>query len=539
MLSDAQAGFRKGHSTVDHIFTLHASIEKQFARHMKLYVAFIDFKKAYDTVNRHVLWTVLMNSGVNGRMLKTLQAMYETVQACVLNNNEPSRLFTCLQGLKQGCVASPILFSLLINKLANEIITNGRHGIHFDHNEMELFVLLFVDDLTLLASTVIGLQNQLNVLHRSAERLCLTVNLDKSKIIVFRKGGFLASREKWVWGNVRLEVVNTYKYLGLTFSTGHSFTSAMEDTAIRAKKNTVEILKTLRRTGCVASNIFFKLFDSQIVPMLLYSAEIWGYKRMDLIERVHLFACKRFLHVRNRTTNDIVYGELGRYPLYINTLIRFVKFWFRLLKQPDNFYSKKAYKMLLNLHNNGSKNWVSQVELALCENGFEQVWLFGCGDEKRFCTEMKERLISSFCFNWQNHLDSSARLNVYSSIKRHFGKEKYITCLWRLLYRNALGQFRMGVSQINVHKFRFSTTEDHFVCPFCTECRETEIHFLFVCPTYAQIRSKFLSPVHDENNLDNKLVEILSSTSENEIVATAKYIFFSLKLRESLIDNNV
>ena len=100
-----------------------------------------------------------------------------------------------MQGLKQGCIASPILFSLLVNELANEIFAKARHGIPLGPTDIELFLLLFADDLTLLASTVIGLQNQLNVLSVAAERLCLTVNLDKSKVIVFRKGGFWAAKE--------------------------------------------------------------------------------------------------------------------------------------------------------------------------------------------------------------------------------------------------------------------------------------------------------------------------------------------------------
>ena len=86
-----------------------------------------------------------------------------------------------------------------------------------------------MDDLTLLASTVTGLQNQLNALSVAAKRLGLTVNLDKSKVMVFRKGGYLAAKERWFWGDQKLEVVNTYKYLGLIFSTGHSFTAGMED----------------------------------------------------------------------------------------------------------------------------------------------------------------------------------------------------------------------------------------------------------------------------------------------------------------------
>ena len=126
--------------------------------------------------------------------------------------------------------------------------------------KLSCFFLLFADDLTLLASTVVRLQNQLNALYVAAKRLGLTVNLDKSKVMVFRKGGYLAAKERWFRGDQKLEVVNTYKYLGLIFSTGHSFTAAMEDTAIRAKKGTIEILRTLKKIGCNSPVIFFLTF---------------------------------------------------------------------------------------------------------------------------------------------------------------------------------------------------------------------------------------------------------------------------------------
>ena len=96
----------------------------------------------------------------------------------------------------------------------NEIFAKTRHDIPLGPADIELFLLLFADDLTLLTSTVTGLQNQLNVLSVAAKRLCLTVNLGKSKVIVFRKGGFLAAKEKWFLAGAVLEVVNKYKYLG-------------------------------------------------------------------------------------------------------------------------------------------------------------------------------------------------------------------------------------------------------------------------------------------------------------------------------------
>ena len=146
----------------------------------------------------------------------------------------------------------------------------------------------------------------------------------------------------------------------------------------------------------------------------------------EQIERVHVFVCKRFLHVRNKTPNDVIYGELGCYPLFIPATVRVVKYWLKLLRQTDNLYSKKSCKMLLEMQNRGKTAWVSHIRSVLSYNGFEQVWLFGCGHDKIFFNELKERLYSSFCHGWWNHLESSDRLAVYEGYKNCFEREKYV-----------------------------------------------------------------------------------------------------------------
>ena len=69
-------------------------------------------------------------------------------------------------------------------------------------------------------------------------------------------------------------------------------------------------------------NAFLKIFDTQVQPVILYSAEIWGLHRLSNVERVHTFACKRYLNVLFKVPNKFVYGETGRYPLYVNSAIR-------------------------------------------------------------------------------------------------------------------------------------------------------------------------------------------------------------------------
>ena len=249
---------------------------------------------------------------------------------------------------------------------------------------------------------------------------------------------------------------------------------------------------------------------------------MWGYKCFDSIERVHLFACKSFLRVSIKTPNDVVYGELGRYPLVINTLMKVVTFWFKLLRQPDSYYSKKAYNMLLDLHNRGKTTWVSHVKNVLCENGFEQVWLFGCGDINRFFCEFKDRLYSSFLFRWFNHVQDSNNMGIYSNIKNVFGREKYVEYLNIGIYRSALAKIRMGASRLNVHRFRFSDEIHKKNCPFCLDKPEDEFHFLFVCPVYSDIRRKYLPPVECSLNPFNLMCDLLSIKSHEDISSVAK-----------------
>ena len=262
-----------------------------------------------------------------------------------------------------------------------------------------------------------------------------------------------------------------------------------------------------------------------------------GAIETEQIERVHLFACKKFLHVRNKTPND-VYGELGRYPLFITATVRFIKYWLKLLMQQDNFYSRKAYKMLLALHNRGKTTWVSLVKLVLCTNGFEQVWLFGCGNVKPFIKELEERLRSSFCHRWCNHLDTSERLSVYNSYKHCFQRERYVDVLWMEVYRNCLAQFRMGVSQINLHRHRFSTITDNTTCPFCATQQETEIHFVFQCPVYKQLRSKYLPYIINVRDPRKHLIILMNSSSQEEIINVAKFLVCAFNLRSSKLDAN-
>ena len=132
-------------------------------------------------------------------MYRAIKSMYIVVKARVRVGGDLTEPFMCPRGLKQGEICSPILFSLFINELANEIIQKGKHGISLSPDLIQMLIMLFADDVILLSFTITGLQHQLNILNDTANNLGLVVNLSKSNIVVFRNGGHLALREKWFY----------------------------------------------------------------------------------------------------------------------------------------------------------------------------------------------------------------------------------------------------------------------------------------------------------------------------------------------------
>ena len=106
---------------------------------------------------------------------------------------------------------SPTLFSFLINELALEIAQNGMYGVQLTPDVVQILVMLFADDVLFASYCVAGLQRQIDILKHFADNFSMTVNMSKTKITVFRKGGFLAASEVWRYGDEEIEVVNSYK----------------------------------------------------------------------------------------------------------------------------------------------------------------------------------------------------------------------------------------------------------------------------------------------------------------------------------------
>ena len=190
-------------------------MNKYLSDRKRLYCCFIDFQKAFDSVDRVKLWHKIFQSGVQGKMLKIIRSLYNNVKSCVKYKGILGEFFSNKVGLMQGETLSPLLFSLYVNDFERHFMSDNCPSVELQ--VLNLFVLMYADDMVIFADSPEGLQKMLNSVHSYTDEWSLRVNVEKTKVVVFRNGGKIHHNEHWIYDNVGLEIVNEFKYLGLLF----------------------------------------------------------------------------------------------------------------------------------------------------------------------------------------------------------------------------------------------------------------------------------------------------------------------------------
>ena len=134
-------------------------------------------------------------------------------------------------------------FFFFFNDIEETFILNDLEGLDIDM--FKLFMLLYEDDIVIFANSAEQLQESLNLLSDYWRRWKLTVNVSKTKVIVFRKGGLLPRNLVFYYNGHQLEIIKIFKYLGIVFTVGGSFAEAQNTLAGQAQKAIFKLNKYL------------------------------------------------------------------------------------------------------------------------------------------------------------------------------------------------------------------------------------------------------------------------------------------------------
>ena len=213
LISENQIGFRGQSRTSDHIFTLKSIIENFKTQKKKVYAAFIDLRKTFDTVWREGLFYKMLIAGISTKVFQITYSMYQDTKRRIKFSNGVSNEFSSTCGVKRRDVSSPLLFNLFIDDLVKKLKISNCDPVVIKN--ISVNSLLYADDIILLSSSDKGLQKSLDIVDKFCTDWKLDVSYEKSKVTVFSSNG-KSHLNKFKYQDCVLETVKSNCYLDAT-----------------------------------------------------------------------------------------------------------------------------------------------------------------------------------------------------------------------------------------------------------------------------------------------------------------------------------
>ena len=225
VLSPNQNGFRPDRSTTSHILALRRIVEELNNHNKEAVIVFIDFKKAFDSIDRNVMFKILEAYGIPQEIVDAIKIMYTNTSATVITPEGLTDLFSINTGVLQGDPLAPFLFIICLDYALHKAI-NQSDGITLKrrmssrHPAEHLADLGYADDIALFGDTVHNAQDLLIKVELACQASGLYLNASKTKYMHFNS---TTNEQLCSLDGTPIDIVEDFKYLGSYTNTRHDF----------------------------------------------------------------------------------------------------------------------------------------------------------------------------------------------------------------------------------------------------------------------------------------------------------------------------
>ena len=371
-LREQQAGFRKGRACTDQLSSLRTLIEKSSEFEIQFLICFIDFKAAFDSVDRKVLWAILEQYGIPTKILNIIKNIYETTECCIKVEKDYSNWFEIRTGVRQGCIWSPLLFNLVIDWVMKEALDKQERGLTLQkaasrrHKDWRLSDLDFADDVAVFEETAEEMQKSLNQINAKANGTGLVINELKTHIMPIN--GPINDPTQITIDGKEISHVTKFKYLGSTFTSKGDLETEIN---LRIAKASIAFseLKNVWSKKSIQMDTKFKLYNAIVISTLLYGAETWALRATDEA-RLNAFGAKcirRILGIKwsDYIPNHELYQKSKQVPIAKTIRKRRIQWFGHIMRMEDSRITRK----MLNWNPKGTAkrgrkkaNWLNNVQ---------------------------------------------------------------------------------------------------------------------------------------------------------------------------------
>ena len=301
----AQFGFRKGKGTRNAIFVLRTIIERSIEKQKDLFMCFVDFEKAFDTVRHEVLVERLRMLGVDPADLRVMTNLYWGQRAVVKIGDDKSDWVKIERGVRQGCVLSPDLFSLYSQAVMDEM--EDLEGVTV--GGMNINNIRYADDTVLIADTEEKLQRLVDRLDVECRGVGLKINIGKTEVMGVTK------RKEQLRVNVNVggeavKQVRTFRYLGSLMDEDGRCDAEIRSRIGMGKANFGQMRRILTSMS-LSIGIRLRILKCYIWSVMLYGCETWTVskemkKRLEAAEMWFIRRMMRVPWVERRTNEEVL-----------------------------------------------------------------------------------------------------------------------------------------------------------------------------------------------------------------------------------------
>jgi hypothetical protein len=268
-LRKEQSGFRSGKACRDMIVSLRIIVEQSMEYQSPLYLLFVDYERAFDSIDRKCMWAALTNKGLPQKFVNLIKEGYNGYKCRILHEGTLSEEFETSTGVRQGCILSPLLFLVVIDEVLKTTVQDKKRGLMWTFEE-NLEDLDFADDICLLSQNGKQLQEKIDHLSRTSEKAGLKINKIKTKIMRLNTKAATSIEV----GSEIIEEVEDFTYLGSIISGEEGVLKDVTSRVSKARSVFVRLSK-IWRSSSTTTETKLKIFSSMVKPVLLYGCESW------------------------------------------------------------------------------------------------------------------------------------------------------------------------------------------------------------------------------------------------------------------------
>ena len=316
---ETQCGFRGNRSTVDMIFCLRQLQEKCTEQDRPLYMVFVDFSKAFDAVGRTGLWQLLRKYGCPEKFTTMIEAPHTGMMANVSVGGEVSEPFSVTNGVKQGCVLAPTLFSVFLSPMLDEAFRDMGGGIYIQSRQSaDLFnvahfkaktkttrilmrELLFADDSALVAQSAEEMQKIVDAFSDASKKFGLKITIKKTEVLYQPNSTRTREEDIMVDGN-KLNSVLEFIYLESTISSDGCIDDEIQRRMAKASASLGRLRQRLWNNHHVSMRVKGKICRAIVLSTLLC-----GDDRCTVqVKKLHAFMMRHLRSIMKITWMDKV-----------------------------------------------------------------------------------------------------------------------------------------------------------------------------------------------------------------------------------------